>query len=1386
MTIDVGTLTAQEQVTAIYVAYYDRAPDPFGLNFWTGKLNSGELSLTEIANFFADAAETKLKYAYFEAPSLAGAAEFINEIYQNLFNRAPDAEGAAFWIEQLESGAVPPGEFILAVLAGAQDVEGGTQDKSTIENKLDVALDWTITALNKGVGTSSNPFAQEIDGQFVVIDQEVFDSATSILDGVTGDPATVEASMATTAAFFAELGVPPTYTLEATGTSIIEGNDGTVQMVFTLTLSEAPTKAVTVNFQTTASGIGADGQATAGEDFIAGAGAVVFAAGQTVATVTVIVKGDVDIELDETVEVTFSGAALAAPVTATASILNDDLQSNQTFTLTEGSDQIPGLIGSAGTTDNTGDNLILAGTSSTGGLVANTLGSGDNLDGGTGYDTLRVISGSGAPLDPTVSNVERFYIQALANSSLNLVNVTDVQELWNFRSTDDISVTNVQAPTIVGVEDSNSGIDLTYRDGLDLGGQVTIAVNGAGVVGNGAVVQIDSDDAANLTDLNILTGPRDSYLLLDVDDGGVGAEFETATLSGAGGLFLGELNGQGETEFLTTVNAVGLEGFLELNLSLNNQDINFDGGAGDTTLSTGNGDSDIMTGVGDDFIVVGNGDNVINTGAGSDSVIVGNLIPSAGDNLVDTGADNDFVDISNFGNQTVALGGGDDTLDVDTALDEFDAVEAGDGIDTLIADVNSAAGFTADGDVDAVVNGFEALVLTGTVDESDNRTVDLDNIDDIADVTISANVETGSAVAEVQFLQFLDNSSAFPATITIEGVVIEIAPGSTAFQIADLISTNFATQIIDAYNANHPGEVMTGLNSFNFSDQIQFEFARASGDTPPVAFTADTGLLSAGALFGLAATTVAGTDPVNEVQTLSINTAATTNGNVTIDFDNAVDGGFPVSVALVGGETTIDSAVRINSAINSAGLTKVTASVVGSVITLTYNAVALGVSANVAQATYAAGATGSVAVAGTTTAGVPFVVEKQTVSVAAGTDSDGGYVRIDLPGSTFIDLEVPANLSADQLGVFIISQQAVIQGAIPEIASINYNSATNLLTFGYTAKAGNVSPIVVSNTPGSFTDVSGLFQEFNGIDGSLGGVLTIDNMASGGSVTLDSVIGSFFTGGEIIVQLTAQTAADSLNVTIDDGFIYDGVTGDGLVTFDGVETLAMDNATGTRKFLNLEGSDAETISVTGSGVQFLQSFSSLTLVDASGLTVDVSDDGVVIVSTNGSGTTFIGSIGEDFFVGAGGADVMTGGASDDVLDGNAGKDTISGGDGEDFIDGGLAADVLTGGAGDDTFHYDAVADSQGVTVDTITDFVSGDDTIDLSFITGGFGSYTGEANGYGAVLTSLANSGNAQGVLDISTSTLYVDIDGNGILDNQDMAIDLTGVTDLANSDFNW
>jgi hypothetical protein len=110
------------------------------------------------------------------------------------------------------------------------------------------------------------------------------------------------------------------YTLTVNTPSVTEGDSGTKTMSYKLTLDKAPTSAVTVNYETLDTGT-----ATANDDFVPMAGTVTFAAGQTVAFVTVTVIGDTTVEAPETVKLQLSGSQLVASVEATGTIIDNEV-----------------------------------------------------------------------------------------------------------------------------------------------------------------------------------------------------------------------------------------------------------------------------------------------------------------------------------------------------------------------------------------------------------------------------------------------------------------------------------------------------------------------------------------------------------------------------------------------------------------------------------------------------------------------------------------------------------------------------------------------------------------------------------------------------------------------------------------------------------------------------------------------------------------------------------------------------------------------------------------------------------------------------------------------------------------------------------------------------
>ena len=103
-----------------------------------------------------------------------------------------------------------------------------------------------------------------------------------------------------------------------------------------------------------------------------------------------------------------------------------------------------------------------------------------------------------------------------------------------------------------------------------------------------------------------------------------------------------------------------------------------------------------------------------------------------------------------------------------------------------------------------------------------------------------------------------------------------------------------------------------------------------------------------------------------------------------------------------------------------------------------------------------------------------------------------------------------------------------------------------------------------------------------------------------------------------------------------------------------------------------------------------------------------------IIYAGASSDTVNGTGKADVLYGGSGNDTIKGNDGDDVIYGGSGNDTINGNNGGDTITGGFGADRLTGSNGNDHFAYLFVADSNAGQFDTVTDFTSGADKIDLT------------------------------------------------------------------------
>lgn len=173
-------------VTRVYVATFNRAPDATGLAYWTYDSFGGDATIEQIAQSFFESAEAQSIYT----PSMT-VEQRVSLAYFNLFGREADATGLVYWVDEIESGRVSQSSMILALVNGAQDSEYGL-DATTLANKSEVGLYYAQSALEdvaaaysvmEGVTEleSSVSEAKEMVDYFVALEAEQNDTVDVVM-----------------------------------------------------------------------------------------------------------------------------------------------------------------------------------------------------------------------------------------------------------------------------------------------------------------------------------------------------------------------------------------------------------------------------------------------------------------------------------------------------------------------------------------------------------------------------------------------------------------------------------------------------------------------------------------------------------------------------------------------------------------------------------------------------------------------------------------------------------------------------------------------------------------------------------------------------------------------------------------------------------------------------------------------------------------------------------------------------------------------------------------------------------------------------------------------------------------------------------------------------
>jgi hypothetical protein len=124
-------------VQEAYVAYYDRAADPGGLEYWASVLVASGADMAEILSAFANSPEARQRYGEINSQTIDNIVE---QVYQGLFDREPDAGGLEFYTRGFEAGHFTPRALAVDILHGAQG-----EDAIKLDNRISMSMVESLT-----------------------------------------------------------------------------------------------------------------------------------------------------------------------------------------------------------------------------------------------------------------------------------------------------------------------------------------------------------------------------------------------------------------------------------------------------------------------------------------------------------------------------------------------------------------------------------------------------------------------------------------------------------------------------------------------------------------------------------------------------------------------------------------------------------------------------------------------------------------------------------------------------------------------------------------------------------------------------------------------------------------------------------------------------------------------------------------------------------------------------------------------------------------------------------------------------------------------------------------------------------------------------------------
>ena len=191
-------VSLEAKVTGLYVAFFNRAADEEGLNYWTQKGEEAEQNGEDVSDVLKE-----LSFGFAQHPSFERAygeldnEAFVEAIYVNTLGRAGDIEGVGYWKDLLDNG-MSRSDFVSVFVESAltfdpddsqyadlsqEELDAAQLRQDLLANKVEVALAFThqLGSLTN-VTDSDNPEEDPAYLASIRIIADVTDDSASMAD----------------------------------------------------------------------------------------------------------------------------------------------------------------------------------------------------------------------------------------------------------------------------------------------------------------------------------------------------------------------------------------------------------------------------------------------------------------------------------------------------------------------------------------------------------------------------------------------------------------------------------------------------------------------------------------------------------------------------------------------------------------------------------------------------------------------------------------------------------------------------------------------------------------------------------------------------------------------------------------------------------------------------------------------------------------------------------------------------------------------------------------------------------------------------------------------------------------------------------------------------